>query len=136
MQWHYVALHCAAIGLLLSISSISESRELNLDEASDAVNTYFGSFHRNDALTGYGTGGYGDPLTANFNQNVCRSGETDGKNCTARDPDLGIAQWRFIRNIGWRKFSAYGVARKDWWEYKRTLGWPFSNYQKFGWNWW
>ena len=136
MQWKYWALHCATMGFLLSITAISESNdELDLDEVVDA-NNYFGGYHRNDALTGYGTGGYGDPLTVDFNQNVCKPGEKEGPNCTARDPDLGIAQWRFVRNIGWRKFTAYGAARKDWWEYKRTLGWPFSSYQKYGWNWW
>ncbi len=128
-----------AMILSLAITSASFARsddqELNLNETSDAYN-YWGGFSRNAPLTGYGTGGYGDITRADFNPNVCGAGDRDGVNCTAYDPDLAIAEWRFIRNIGWRKFTAYGAARKDWWDFKKTQRWPFTNYQKYGYNWW
>lgn len=109
------------------------------DADNDDVNAnlnYFGRYSSSPHYIGYGSGGYGDPLTADFNLNVCRHPQKTGPTCTAEDPDLSIYQWRFVRNIGWRKFSRYGAARKDWWEYKRQQGWPFTNYQKYGYNWW
>lgn len=75
--------------------------------------------------TGYGSGGYGDALNANFNLKACSSSSQNENNCTSEEPDAGEYEWRFIKNLGWRKFSKYGAARKDWWDYKKNLGWPF-----------
>lgn len=123
---------------LMGATSYSEEvdQQLQLDEASDAVYNYFGRFDSNEPLTGYGTGGYGDATTADFNLRVCSSKEETGINCTADDPDAGYMEWRFIKHLGWRKFSRYGTARKDWWDYKKTLRWPFGRYQTFGYNRW
>lgn len=84
--------------------------------------------------TGYGSGGYGDPTAANFNLNVCTSPTQDQSNCTAAYPDSGRLEWRFIKNIGWRKFSPYGAARKDWLEYRKSLRWPFFRFNPYGQN--
>jgi hypothetical protein len=141
MQRKYWAIQLATMVLLISFTArAEEADELNLDEAIDAVVAnsslnYFGRYYRNQPLTGYGTGGYGDPRFANFSLNVCGAGEVDGPNCSS-NPDGGNTNWRFIRGIGWRKFSDFDAARKDWWDYKKTIGWPFNEYAKRGWNWW
>ena len=115
-------------------ASAETDEALNLDEASDSYN-YFGRYGQYPKLTGYGTGGYGDPTQPNFNLNVCASGQASGDQCTEFNPETGHTEWRFVRNLGWRKFTTYGAARKDWWEYKQTQRWPFNRYQTFGWNW-
>ncbi len=74
--------------------------------------------------TGYGTGGYGDPMIANFNTKVCTTRTVDQTGCTLDYPDRDL-QWRYINNVGWRKFTGVGAARKDWWDYKHTFNWPF-----------
>jgi hypothetical protein len=74
----------------------------------------------------YGLGGYGDPLHANFSTLVCPLDAVDTW-CTPGNPDENMLFWRFIENIGWRKFTPYGAARKDWWEFKAILGYPFFN---------
>jgi hypothetical protein len=80
-------------------------------------------------------GGYGDPPSQSFNLRVCGQGERDGANCTASNPDANYQEWRFVPNLGWSKFSRYGAARMDWWNFKKTIRWPFGRYQTFGYNW-
>jgi hypothetical protein len=125
------------LGMIGNITIASEE-DINLDDIVDGVvsnNAYWGEGrhrsigpYRNFLGTGYGRGGYGDPLYTNVNLNVCQSDTVDLSKCTPNDPDAGQYQWRFITNIGWRKFAPYGAARKDWWDYKRTIGWPFNGY--------
>lgn len=74
----------------------------------------------------YGDGGYGDSQYVHFNPNVCVS--NGQQNCTAVDPDAYRLEWKFIPNIGWRKMAPYSAARKDWWDYKRSVPLPFNYY--------
>lgn len=79
----------------------------------------------------FGAGGYGDPNYINFSPAVCQG--MNQQNCTANDPDAGSLQWRFVKNIGYRKMDNYGAARKDWWDYKRSVPLPFNyfNFPRF-----
>jgi hypothetical protein len=70
---------------------------------------------------GYRTRGYGDKNYVNFNLNVCTSSAAGQRNCTAGYPDGDKLVWRFIGGLGWRKFSPYGAARKDWSDYKKIV---------------
>ena len=72
--------------------------------------------------TGYGMGGYGDASLGTIQ--ACTEHTVDRSNCS-NDPGSGPLEWRFIKNLGWRKFTPYGAATKDWWDYKKTIGWPF-----------
>ncbi|HXW53199.1 MAG TPA: hypothetical protein VEL47_03735 [Myxococcota bacterium] len=73
----------------------------------------------------YGRGGYGDPNYQGFNLSVCNSTTVDLQNCMSHDPDALNLEWRFIKNLGWRKFNRYGAARKDWWSFKKNFNyWP------------
>lgn len=83
--------------------------------------TYFG---QPGISTGYGMGGYGDSANAQGLQ-VCNPWLVDQSKCTTKNPDAGQEEWRFVKDMGWVKLSKYSAARKDWWDYKRTLGWPF-----------
>lgn len=82
--------------------------------------------------TGYGTGGYGDPMIANFPLKACTTRTVDQTNCTLNYPDSDF-EWRYINNLGWRKFSGSGAARKDWWDFKHTLNWPFHRVGPWQW---
>jgi hypothetical protein len=82
--------------------------------------------HESMLGTGYGTGGYGDPTTySSAKLQVCDSRAVDQSNCSAKDPDAGKRQWRYVRNMGWVQMTNPGAARKDWLDYRRVLGWPF-----------
>lgn len=133
MQCTYFVMKWALVLLWLSAPVFSENfddeTQLNLDETSDQIFNY-GLGRRHAPLTGYGSGGYGDPLIANGSLNVCQNGEQSSAYCTSSEPDLRVSQWRFITGIGWRKFTAYGAARKDWWEFKQQIGSPFT-YRKY-----
>lgn len=106
-----------------------DDRNLNL-ETEDSYGSYgFGNGfygHGGYGLTGYGSGGYGDPTVAPFNLRVCTSRTVDQSKCTNDYPETEPLEWRFIKNIGWRKFTPYGAARKDWSDFKKTIGWPFN----------
>ncbi len=119
-----------------SFADVDDEAGLNLDSYTDFATDYFGSYYPSQHLTGYGTGGYGDPLSSPYSLNVCGSGNTSSSFCTSEAPDTRISEWRFIPSIGWRKFSGYGAMRKDWWDFKKTQRWPFSWQQKHGYNWW
>lgn len=119
--------------------------DLTLKETSDFFSYYTPGPGRGPSgnnygySTLYGMGGYGDPLYTNTKLSVCNS-RVNRDNCTTYDPDEGLDEWRFVKDLGWRKFSRYGAARKDWWDYKRSTGWPvvrdypnydFYNYYKY-----
>jgi hypothetical protein len=75
--------------------------------------------------TSYGQGGFGDASNISPNKKICTASMVDQSTCTADYPDASEQEWRFIKGIGWRKFTKYGAARKDWWDYKKTFDRPF-----------
>lgn len=74
----------------------------------------------------YGDGGFGDPNFPSFNPRACT--QKGQKDCTDGNPDRTEQNWRFIKDIGWRKMDNYGAARKDWWDYKSSVPLPFNFY--------
>lgn len=79
----------------------------------------------------YGDGGFGDKNVANFNLKACVY--ANQKDCTAQPPGTGEYEWRYIDKIGWRKMETYGAARKDWWDFKKSVPLPFNyfNFPRF-----
>lgn len=93
----------------------------------------FGQYQPNSGMSvRFNDGGYGDRNYANFNLNACTHSKQ--QNCTAEEPNAGEYEWRFLRDIGWRKMATYDAARKDWWDYKRSVPLPFNyfNFPRFG----
>lgn len=133
MKIKLLSYFCYAFLLWTALSAQAHNDELVLDEAVDLFGYYggfnygYGGYGAAGLGVGYGMGGYGDANNANFSLKVCAAKAVDSKNCTADNPDTGELEWRFIKNLGWRKFTKYGAARKDWWDYKKTLGWPFHS---------
>jgi hypothetical protein len=79
----------------------------------------------NQPFYGANASSYNQSHNYSANSMICNPSTVDYSKCLETDPDGGQLEWRFIRNLGWRKFTKYGAARKDWWDYKKTLGWPF-----------
>lgn len=125
-----------ALGIVAGLSSCADvDADLNLADSTNSF-SYFpqGVTGRigYGLRTGYGMGGYGDANRPGSNFTVCSNRAVDRRNCTAESPNNGPLQWRFIKNVGWRKFSPYDAARKDWWDYKKTLYWPFNRLRPDG----
>lgn len=130
-----VSYFCYALLFVAACTAQASNDELTLDQAGDLFGYYggfnygyggYGAAHNQGLGARYGMGGYGDAATANNSLKVCTASDLS-RNCYADNPDAGELEWRFIKNLGWRKFTKYGAARKDWWDYKKTLGWPFHS---------
>lgn len=123
-----IFLLCCTAGSLAHADEFAADFDLNL---TTAVDGWVRERSISRMGTGYGLGGYGDAGSVGYSLNVCSSKQVDQTNCSVDNPDGDQLFWRFIHGIGWRKFTRYGAAQKDWADYKKTLPWRSFAWQLF-----